>query len=230
MRQNLFIGESKPSVFIERLKRMNKMLQYFPRANVFDDDNVFIEEEQLITIVHHASHGIMQLQIQRAGRTINEFKMLEDLKVFFTQQHDCDMLEKRILSNDNKNKNNKKQKKTKKRKKNEDDDADEAEKGDQKPAAKPKCKHCGKIGHSDDNCWSLDKNAKKRPANYRTANAIRKKPKVAAAASSTNTAALFTEEQVSVMMKRVMASMKDKYGHKKKPKRQVRVEEENALA
>jgi hypothetical protein len=45
MRQNLFIGESKPLVFIERLKRMNKMLQYFPRANVFDNDNVFIEEE-----------------------------------------------------------------------------------------------------------------------------------------------------------------------------------------
>jgi hypothetical protein len=114
MRQNLFIGDSKPSVFIERLKRMNKMLQYYPRANVFDDDNVFIEEEQLISIVHHVSHGIMQLQIQRAGRTINEFKTLEDLKVFFTQQHDCDMLEKRILTRDSNNKN-KKQKKTKKK-------------------------------------------------------------------------------------------------------------------
>jgi hypothetical protein len=74
MRQNLFIGDSKPSVFIERLKRMNKMLQYFPRANVFDDDNVFIEEEQLITIVHHASHGIMQLQIKSAGRTSTNSK------------------------------------------------------------------------------------------------------------------------------------------------------------
>jgi hypothetical protein len=41
---------------------------------------------------------------------------LEDLKVFFTQQHDCDMLEKRILDNDGKNKN-KKQKKSKKQKK-----------------------------------------------------------------------------------------------------------------
>jgi hypothetical protein len=45
--------------------------------------NVFIEEEQLISIVHHASHGIMQLQIQRAGQTVNEFKTLEDLKGFF---------------------------------------------------------------------------------------------------------------------------------------------------
>jgi hypothetical protein len=89
------------------------MLQYFPRANVFDDDNVFIEEEQLITIVHHASHGIMQLQIQRAGRTINEFKTSEDLKVFFTQQHDCDMFEKCILDNDGKNKNKKQKKKQK---------------------------------------------------------------------------------------------------------------------
>jgi hypothetical protein len=112
MQQNLFIGESKLSVFIERLKRMNKMLQYFPRANVFDEDNVLIEEEQLISIVHHASHGIMQFQIQCAGRTINKFKMLEDLKVFFNQQHDFDMLEKRILDNNGKNKN-KKQKQTK---------------------------------------------------------------------------------------------------------------------
>jgi hypothetical protein len=106
MRQNLFIGDSKPLVFIERLKRMNKMLQYFPRANVFDEDNVFIEEEQLISIVHHASHGIMQLQIQCAGRTTNEFKTLEDLKVFFNQQHDCDMLEKCILDNNGKNNKN----------------------------------------------------------------------------------------------------------------------------
>jgi hypothetical protein len=227
MRQNLFIGDSKPSVFIERLKRMNKILQYFPRANVFDDDNVYIEEEQLISIVHHASHGIMQLQIQRAGRTINEFKTLEDLKVFFTQQHDCDMLEKRILDNDGKSKN-KKHKKTKKQKKNDDDDAEEVGKGDRKPAAKPKCKHCGKIGHSDDNCWSLDKNAKKRPTNYRTANAITKKPKVAATTGSPSTAALFTEEQMSVMMKKVMSSMKEKYGNKKKPKRQVRFEEDSS--
>jgi hypothetical protein len=76
----------------------------------------------------------------------------------------------------------KNRKRKKKRKKIEDDDANEAEKGDKKPAAKPKCKHCGKIGHSEDNCWSLEKNAKKRPANYCTANAIIKKPKTAAAA------------------------------------------------
>jgi hypothetical protein len=65
MRQNLFLGELKPSVFIERLKRMNKFLKYFPRADLsLDVDKLLIGEEQLITIVHHASHGIMQLQIQ----------------------------------------------------------------------------------------------------------------------------------------------------------------------
>jgi hypothetical protein len=158
----------------------------------------------------------MQLQIQHAGRTINEFKTLEDLKVFFTQQHDCDMLKKRILDNDGKNKN-KKQKKSKKQKKNDDDDdAKEVGKGDRKPAAKPKCKHCGKIGHSDDNCWSLEKNAKKRLANYRTANAIAKKPKVAVTTGSPSTAALFTEEQLSVMMKKVMALREGKVRQKEK--------------
>jgi hypothetical protein len=91
-----------------------------------------------------------------------------------------------------------------------------------------KCKHCGKIGHSDKNCWSLDKNAKKRPANYCTANAIRKKPKVATNSSSKDTAALFTDKQVSGMIKRVMASMKSKYGQEKKPKRQVRFEKETS--
>jgi hypothetical protein len=153
--------------------------------------------------------------------------MLEDLKVFFTQHHDCDMLEKRILNNDGKNKN-KKQKKTKKQRKNDDDDAEEVGKGDRKPAAKPKCKHCGKIGHSDDNCWSLEKNAKKRPANYRVANTVAKKQKVAAATSSASTAALFTEEQLSVMMKKVMSSMKEKYGNRKKPKCQVQFEESSS--
>jgi hypothetical protein len=83
MRQNLFLGDMMPSVFIERLKRMNKFLKYFPRAETVDENSVLIPEEQLITIVHHASHGIMQLQIQRAGKTINEFKTLDQLKVFF---------------------------------------------------------------------------------------------------------------------------------------------------
>jgi hypothetical protein len=106
--------------------------------------------------------------------------------------------------------------------------AEEVGKGDRKPAAKPKCKHCGKIGHSDDNCWSLEKNAKKRPATYRVANTIAKKQKVAATTSSASTAALFTEEQLSVMMKKVMSSMKEKYGNRKKPKRQVRFEDSNS--
>jgi hypothetical protein len=65
MRQNLFLGELKPSVFIERLKRMNKFLKYFPQDDLsIGEDKLYIDEEQLITIVHHALHGIMQLQIQ----------------------------------------------------------------------------------------------------------------------------------------------------------------------
>jgi hypothetical protein len=65
MRQNLFLGKLKPSVFIKRLKRMNKFLKYFPRADLsLDEDKLLIGEEQLITIVHHALHGIMQLQMQ----------------------------------------------------------------------------------------------------------------------------------------------------------------------
>jgi hypothetical protein len=59
-----------------------------------------------------------------------------------------------------------------------------------------------------------------------TAAALPRCPKVAAAANST--AALFTEEQVSVMMKKVMASMKERYGKKKKPKRQVQFEDEHS--
>jgi hypothetical protein len=64
MRQNLFLADLKPSLFIERLKRMNRFLAYFPRTDVFEDNNILIPEEQLITIVHHTSHGIMQLQLQ----------------------------------------------------------------------------------------------------------------------------------------------------------------------
>jgi hypothetical protein len=47
--------------------------------------------------MYHASHGIMQLQIQRAGKSINDLQTLDELKGFFSQQHDCDQLEARIL-------------------------------------------------------------------------------------------------------------------------------------
>jgi ABC-type Zn2+ transport system substrate-binding protein/surface adhesin len=156
------------------------------------------------------------------GKTINAFKTLDELKVFFDQQHDCDMLEKRILKNDENNHDHKKEKKgkkaTKKHKKNDDDDAEKHGKGDRKPSAKPTCSICGKIGHRDENCWTLDKNAKKRPASFQTTNSILKKSKYAKKKSGSSTEAHFTEEQVSVMMGQVMASMKEKYGGNKKTK------------
>jgi hypothetical protein len=62
-------------------------------------------------------------------------------------------------------------------KKNDDNDADKHGKDDQKPPVKPKCNICGKIGHRDENCWTLEKNAKKRPANYQTTNSILKNSK-----------------------------------------------------
>jgi hypothetical protein len=55
MRHNLFMGDLMPSVFIERLKCMNKFLLYFPRVDPTKDENcVLIPEEQLIMLVHHA--------------------------------------------------------------------------------------------------------------------------------------------------------------------------------
>jgi hypothetical protein len=64
--------------------------RYFPREKVFEMNNVEIDEEQLISLMYHASHGIMQLQIQQTGRSINDFQTLDELKVFFSQQHNCD--------------------------------------------------------------------------------------------------------------------------------------------
>jgi hypothetical protein len=229
MRQNLFIGEMKLLTFIERLKRMNKFLRYFLRERVFGMNNVEIDEEQLISLMYHEPHGIMQLQIQRAGRSINEFQTLDELKVFFSQQHDCDQLEARILKAEKKGNDSRKSKNKKNNKKRKskpaDDDADNAEKDLQKKpaAAKISCTHCGKVGHKSDNCWTLEKNANKRPANFRTANTIAKKkaPKAAEEAH-------FTQDQVSEMMKTVMASMKKKYGlNENREKRQVRFEDDN---
>jgi hypothetical protein len=71
----------------------------------------------------------------------------------------------------------------------------------------------------------LDKNAKKRPASFQTTNSILKKSKYAKKSPSSKTEAFFTEEQVSFMMGTVMASMKEKYGSKKKPKRLVQFSE-----
>jgi hypothetical protein len=66
------------------------------------------------------------------------------------------------------------------------------------------------VGHSK-------KNANKRPTNFRTANTIAKK-KAPKAAEEVQ----FTHDQVSEMMKTVMASMKKKYGsNENREKRQV---------
>jgi hypothetical protein len=62
----------------------------------------------------------------------------------------------------------------------------------------------------------LEKNAKKREATSQSAYPILKKSKYATTTASASTAALFTDEQVLVMMKKVMASLKMKYGNNKK--------------
>jgi hypothetical protein len=62
----------------------------------------------------------------------------------------------------------------------------------------------------------LDKNAKKRPANFQPANTNSTKKLKTEKALVTGTEPLFTEEQMSVMMKKVMASIKEKYGGSKK--------------
>jgi hypothetical protein len=228
MRQNLFLGDMKPSLFIERLKRMNRFLAYFPRANIFEDANVMINKEQLITIVHHASHGIMQLQLQQAGKSVTDFDTLDELKVFFNQQHDCDRLKERILQLEEKESsddggNGKKKKKNRKRKSKNggnDNENNAKEGGKKKNGSRSKCSHCGKFGHRDEDCWTLAKNEKKRPANFQSTNAM-----MAKKAKKDSTQALFTSEQVSAMMKTVMASLKAKYGsNEKRGKRQVQFE------
>jgi putative transposon-encoded protein len=50
----------------------------------------------------------------------------------------------------------------------------------------------------------LDKNAKKHPAGFQTTNSILKKLKYAKKSPSSKTEAFFTEEQVSVMMGKVV--------------------------
>jgi hypothetical protein len=34
--------------------------------------------------------------------------------------------------------------------------------------SKPKCENCGRIGHSDNDCWDHEKNADKRPKNWKS--------------------------------------------------------------
>jgi hypothetical protein len=124
-------------------------------------------------------------------------------------------------SGKSKNKKNNKKHKSKPA----DNDADNADKDSQKkPAdAKPSCTHCGKVGHKSDNCWTLEKNASKQPANFHTANTITKKPALKATEE-----ALFTQDQMSEMMKTVMASMKKIYGsNENREKRQVRFKDDD---
>jgi hypothetical protein len=127
MRQNLFIGDMKPLTFIKQLKRMNKFLNYFPREKVFDVNLIEIDEQQLISLMYHASHGIMQLQIQQAGKSINDFQSLDTLKVFFSQQHDCAKLEERIMKVDDKALEEKSKNKNKNKKRKAKNANDEAE-------------------------------------------------------------------------------------------------------
>jgi hypothetical protein len=78
----LFVGRAK-EVYMANYNRINLANNQIEIDEQLSDAEVLqvviknetakllIGKEQLITIVHHALHGIMQLQIQRAGQTIN---------------------------------------------------------------------------------------------------------------------------------------------------------------
>jgi hypothetical protein len=135
-------------------------------------------------------------------------------------------MEEKIASSDSGTGNKKRRQNRKRKSKNGDYDAESSPKENkkQKGDSRPKCSHCGKYGHRDDNCWTLKKNECKHPTNQQTANTM-----VKTKAKASSTQALFTQDQVSEMMKTVMASMKMKYGNnEKRGKRQVQFEDPDA--
>ena len=172
LRKGLFMNDMMPKKFIDRVKRLNEALPYFPVADSLKPCQS-LPEDEVIDILDGAKKGEWHITMMSQGKRPDAFETIEEAQEYYTQLYCADKLMKKLSSTSKKDSNKKKRKHPSK------------ENGKGKP-----CEHCGKKGHLSKDCWTLEKNKRHRPNNYKS-----KKT--------------YTSSETANMIKTLFKSMKD---------------------
>ena len=180
MRKNLFMGNMDPEKFFDRVEKINDDLPYFPTRDGRRRPHK-LDIDELIDIADSAKKMEWHLIMMSQGRRPDTFETLEEAKEYYKALYAADQLRQVTQKSEG---NTGKNKRGKKRGANDSD----------KKKSHAVCSHCGKPGHKSDECWTLDKNKKKRPRHFKTG----KKEKT------------YTKEETVNMMNMMWSSMRKK--------------------
>jgi hypothetical protein len=198
VRKDLVLGNESPKNFVENMRRLNKFLQYFPVRDPLQPVK-FVSEQELIETLTKGVKFEWVITLLSQNRRHDDFDTLDEARDMYFRLYQADQMRARLEAVTGKNDNNKpSDNKNKRKKRSGEKNGNQA--GSNKKQKFP-CKNCGKIGHKSDDCWTLEKNADKRPKNYKNPKNGKKQPQL-------------TQEQLNTMLAELL---KKNSGELKKP-------------
>jgi hypothetical protein len=205
LRTCLYIGNQNPKKFIERIKKINEYLPYFPYHNG-GEPYAKMAEDELLDILDSAKKIDWHLTMMSQGKRPDTFRDIGQAEEYYMQLHNADLLLKKLKPASGSS--------TQKGKKNSDKQKSKKRKGRDGP-----CEHCGKHHPgAGDKCWSLSKNKRMRPNGY--------KPQ---GRGNDYDQKRFSAKETANMLTKVYASMQKKK-NKKSKKRKVTYEDDEVDA
>ena len=176
LRKHLAMGETNPREFGNRLSKINRYLNYFPKKTNEESQLIYgtvLPEDELIDILDSAKKPEWHLMMLSQGKSPESFETVQEALVYYEQLYTADCLRAALLNQHNGgNKSNRSHKRDREQSNKNGHTQDgnssypKRSKSDYSTGLKPeatKCRFCGKIAlHKDENCWENPKNLKKK--------------------------------------------------------------------
>ena len=164
MSQGLFLGKSTVDDFYRRFQEINNRLVYFPKY-----ENRTAERLSDFTIVK-CLENVIRPEWRTLAAKDEDFWLQVDTKTpeeiiekYNTYERTCEVEQEVANEETTADRRSKR-----KRKRGASDENSTVEKRGKRSQAGIECEHCGKPGHKSKDCWTLERNASKRPNGYKS--------------------------------------------------------------
>jgi hypothetical protein len=120
-----------------------------------------VSEQELIETVTRGVKYEWACTLLDQNKRYNDFQSLDEVRDVYFKLYQADHVRARLEAVTGKNEEKSGNGKNKRKNQN----GENSEKSGKK--SKAPCENCEKTGHKSDDCWTLEKNANKRPKNFR---------------------------------------------------------------
>jgi hypothetical protein len=171
LRKHLSMGNGNPRDFGNRLSKINRFINYFPKKLDSDSRLIYwtvLPEDELVDILDSAKKPDWHLMMLSQGKSPESFETVQEALVYYEQLYTADCLREALHNQHDNNHNTRKKGKRERpddengHNKNVSGRFQKRPKNVKTTNFKPeqsKCRWCGKVGfHRDESCWENPKN------------------------------------------------------------------------